>query len=161
VSGFHAADPAQVSVHSLVRSLRADEKIEGHRAFRLAGGYQALIDTFREALSRAKVAIQLGTVVHRIGWTKGKVEVRAVNKSAQVVFTGGRVLVTLPLGVLRVPATSGGVAFSPELPGSKNSAIGKLAMGKVVRVILRFEKRFWDEIRPDPKASKTLAEMRF
>src|SRR5262249_33251395 len=119
------------------------------------------IDTFREALSRAKVAIQLGTVVHRIGWTKGKVEVRAVNKSAQVVFTGGRVLVTLPLGVLRVPATSGGVAFSPELPGSKNSAIGKLAMGKVVRVILRFEKRFWDEIRPDPKASKTLAEMRF
>src|SRR5437868_8952838 len=29
VTGFHAADPAQISVHSLVKGLRADEKIEG------------------------------------------------------------------------------------------------------------------------------------
>ena len=37
VSGFNAADPAEVSVHWLVRSRNAEEQIQGDRAFRIAG----------------------------------------------------------------------------------------------------------------------------
>src|SRR5579864_8559534 len=43
VSGFNAADPAEVSVHWLVQQMRAEEKIEGDRAFRARGGYKALL----------------------------------------------------------------------------------------------------------------------
>ena len=34
VAGFNAADPAQVGVHWLVQEMRAEEKIDGERAFR-------------------------------------------------------------------------------------------------------------------------------
>src|SRR5213079_2160882 len=45
VTGFHAADPAQISVHSLVKGLRAALEIEGDRAFRIRSrGYEALLE---------------------------------------------------------------------------------------------------------------------
>jgi monoamine oxidase len=37
----------------------------------------------------------------------------------------------------------------------------KLIMGKVIRVILRFRRRFWDDISPRSQPSKTLAGMSF
>ena len=51
VSGFNAADPELVGVHWLVKGMRAEEKIEGDRAFRPATGYASLIDIFLEELS--------------------------------------------------------------------------------------------------------------
>src|SRR6266446_6049310 len=50
VTGFHAADPALISVHSLVQGLRADEKIDGDRPFRMEGGYQTLIEIDRKSV---------------------------------------------------------------------------------------------------------------
>src|SRR5437868_2043758 len=50
VSGFNAADPRLVSARWLVNSRRADEQIEGDRAFHIAGGYQSLVDVFFRAV---------------------------------------------------------------------------------------------------------------
>jgi len=161
VTGFHAADPAQISVHSLVKGLRADEEIDGDRAFRLAGGYQSLMNVFREALVRTHVLTHLNTVVENIQWRKGGAEITARQKSERSTFSAHRVLVTVPLGVLQALPEAGGISFSPPLPSKKLSALGQLAMGKVIRVTLRFDKRFWDDIRPDPNNQKTLANMRF
>ncbi len=47
VMGFNAADPAQVGVHWLVKEMRAEEKIDGERAFRARNGYSALLEIFR------------------------------------------------------------------------------------------------------------------
>src|SRR4051794_29742505 len=63
ISGFHAADPALISVHSLVFGMRADEQIEGDRSFRIRGGYRALVEIFERQLLEAKVYIQLNTIV--------------------------------------------------------------------------------------------------
>ena len=43
VSGFNAADPTLVGVHWLVQGMRAEEKIQGDRAFRAHDGYAALL----------------------------------------------------------------------------------------------------------------------
>ena len=51
VSGFHAADPGLISVHSLVKGLRADKKIEADRPFRIPQGYAFVIDLFRQELT--------------------------------------------------------------------------------------------------------------
>src|SRR6266404_157883 len=59
VSGFNAADPAQVSVHWLVHSRRADEQIEGDRAFHIAGGYQTFIDILLHELKKLNVTFEL------------------------------------------------------------------------------------------------------
>jgi monoamine oxidase len=77
VSGFNAADPAEVSVHWLVHSRRADEEIEGDRAFHIAGGYQKLLDIFTAELNTLNVPIYLNTVVHGVRWSQNSVQVEA------------------------------------------------------------------------------------
>ena len=163
VTGFHAADPKRISLHSLVKGLRADEQIEGDRSSRVVGGYAWLVEFWRRELERLGVSIKMNTVAESIHWSRGHVEVKARADTGPVAFTAPRVLVTLPLGVLQArPGETGTVRFVPELPQSKQHALGKLVMGEVIRVVFRFRKRFWDELRPaDNGKAKTLANMSF
>jgi len=164
VTGFHAADPAQISVHSLVKGLRADEKIEGDRAFRIRSqGYEALLEIFRRELRAASVSCQLDTVVTAIRWQAGNVELSAHNHSGAITMTVPRLLITLPLSILQAsPEEPGAVRFFPDLPLQKQAALSKLAMGKAIRVTLRFQQRFWDDLRPPHSTeSKSLANVSF
>jgi monoamine oxidase len=161
ITGFHAADPSEVSVHSLIKSMRADEQIDGERTFRLQGGYQSLLNVYRETLARLSVSIHLNTVVQSITSHKAGAEIVVTQKASRITFSARRVLITLPLGVLQLPSERGGVRFVPELPAAKRTALERLAMGKVIRLTLCFGKRFWDDIRPSPGQPDTLTDMRF
>lgn len=160
VTGFNAADPSQVSVHWLVKGMRAEERIEGDRAFRAQHGYADLIEIFQKQLVNAGVSVQFGIKADSIHWRPGHVEVRA---NGSTTFVAPRVLITLPLGVLQASTEqNGAVRFAPELPRQKKRALSKLAMGKVIRVTLRFRERFWVRLPKDRrKGSKTLANMGF
>ena len=147
VAGFNAADPNRVGVHWLLEGMRADEKIEGDRAFRCLNGYEDLIDIFRQELAYANVIVQTNTVVHSVEWRAGQATIAAHRGDESIAFISARVLVTLPLGVLKAPdETPGAVRFNPVLPKTKLDALQKLEMGKVIRVTLRFRYRFWDNI---------------
>lgn len=161
VSGFNAADPALVGVHWLVQSMRAEEKIEGDRAFRSPNGYEDVINIFQQQLSDAGVLVQTSTVVESIRWAAGRVEMTATNATGSFELSARRVLVTLPLGVLQAPAgVPGTVQFLPSLPDRKLDALKKLEMGKVIRVTLRFRYRFWETITP-ADSSKSLSRLGF
>ncbi len=54
------------------------------------------------------------------------------------------VIVTLPIGVLQ----AGRVRFDPVLPNDKQDAIGKLGLGLLNKLYLKFNKPFWDEGKP-------------
>jgi monoamine oxidase len=162
VTGFNAADPAQVSVHWLVQEMRAEQKIEGDRAFRAEQGYAALVEIFREQLTRAGVDIQLTTIVQEIRWSSGKVDLDGNDSKGNFTLPAQRVLITVPVGVLQATSQDiGAIRFTPQLPPQKHSALEKIAMGKVIRVTLRFRERFWDDLRPAPDISKTLSDMSF
>jgi monoamine oxidase len=163
VTGFHAADPALISVHSLVKGTRADEQIEGDRAFRITQGYQALVGVYYRQLSGAGVPLLLNHVAQTILWQRGRVAVTVHNQVQSQTLTAPRLLITLPLAVLQTSAQQkGGIRFTPELPGQKQDALQKLVMGKVIRVTLSFRERFWETIRPRHSCeSKTLAELSF
>lgn len=62
--------------------------------------------------------------------------------TSQGLFHARRVIVTLPLGILRDPK---GVAFSPSLPLFKRLAINRLQMGTDNKVFLQFPKAFWNK----------------
>jgi len=156
VSGFNAADPDEVSVHWLVHSRRADEQINGDRAFRITGGYEKLVKVFGDKLQKCKVSVHLDTVVRSIDWSSRGVEVEAEVTGSRKDFRARCALITLPLGVLQGEE----VRFNPALPDSKRGALKKLTMGKVVRVVLCFRDRFWDQIRP-AESHRSLAEMSF
>jgi monoamine oxidase len=156
VSGFNAADPGLVSVHWLVAEMRAEEKIQGQRAFRSRNGYADLLNIYRQQIARYDVTIQTGTVVESITWRSGAIQIKASGESDPSVFEATQVLVTLPLSVLQL----GAVAFVPPLPKSKLAALDNLEMGKVIRIVLRFRHRFWNTISP-PGEKATLSGMTF
>ena len=162
VAGFNAADPSLVGVHWLVKGMRAEEEIEGDRAFRPEGGYQSLVEIFREQLAEAHALVRTGCVVEEITWKAGHAEVGLRDAEKRERLLAPRVLVTLPLGVLKAAAgEAGAVRFSPPLSASKLGALERLEMGKVIRIVLCFQQRFWERMRPSAENSKTLAEMSF
>ncbi len=55
-------------------------------------------------------------------------------------YVADRVIVTLPLGVLK----NRDVAFTPELPAAKRTAIEALGLGVMNKLALRFESAFWE-----------------
>jgi monoamine oxidase len=158
VSGFNAADPAQVSVHWLLHSREADEQAQGDRAFHIAGGYHTFLKLLTDELTSRPVPIHLGTRVQGVRRNGGSVEVRATSVRGDQTFSAPQALITFPLGVLRAAAPDDGIHFDPPLPAEKVYALEKLAMGNVVRVTLCFRRRIWKDIAVD---GKSLADMSF
>ncbi len=162
VTGFNAADPIKVSVNWLVEGMRAEEQVEGERAFRIADGYGKFLDILRQQFNDGDISLNLNHVVQSIKWSKGKVQVIGRAGKPQFTLHSPRLLVTLPLGVLLASSKErGAVHFSPGLPSSKQQALDKLAMGHVIRVNLQFRERFWDKLHPPDDKSKTLSKLSF
>ncbi|XP_063826810.1 lysine-specific histone demethylase 1A [Ostrinia nubilalis] len=97
--------------------------------------------------------IRLGTAVTEIEYYGPGVTVKAVNPRAlnqPQTFKGDVVLCTLPLGVLKVAVANNGqnqqnfIKFDPPLPDWKVAAIKRLGYGNLNKVILCFERTFWD-----------------
>lgn len=94
--------------------------------------------------------VRLGTAVEQVDVTPA----RAVVQTRRGVFEAQRVIVTLPLGVLQ----SGAVAFSPALPTAKRDAIGRMRMGVLDKVWLRFAQPFWSTTDGDADLIRHVAE---
>jgi monoamine oxidase len=163
VTGFNAADPALVGVNWLVEGMRAEEQIEGDRAFRAEHGYTDLIEIFQQMLQDGGVAVRKNTVVESIQWRPGRVEVTANCPNGITRVTAPLVLITVPLGVLQARVDEkGAIRFIPELPTDKQDAIRNIEMGKVIRVTLRFRERFWKDFPKFRKEnSQTMDGMSF
>ena len=162
VSGFNAADPGLVGVHWLVKGMRAEEEIEGHRAFRSENGYADLLSNFLAELNQLEIPTHTGCVVETIDWKNSGVELTVREGNGLSAYQVPRVLVTVPLSLLQMSlGQTGVIRFTPALPREMTDALEKLEMGKVIRVVLRFRERFWDGIRPRGGTTATLSDMGF
>lgn len=95
--------------------------------------------------------IKLNTAVKQVRYGPHGVEVLAYNtrtNSGMMSFKGDAVLSTLPLGVMKqsiantqAPNT---VQFVPPLPDWKAAAIQRLGFGNLNKVVLCFDRVFWD-----------------
>ncbi|HXG94908.1 MAG TPA: NAD(P)/FAD-dependent oxidoreductase [Blastocatellia bacterium] len=147
VEGFHAASIDRIGVGALLRSEQSAKEIEEEKQFRLLDGYHAIAEWLRAGLDPEQVSLHLNTVVKEIRWSRAKVEVHAQSQPGSHLepFAARRAVVTLPLGVLQAPEREpGAVRFVPDLP-DKRKAIDRLAMGSVVKIVLRFREQFWED----------------
>lgn len=109
----------------------------------VAGGYggtQAILPQGydRLALQLAQgLDIRTDAPVAALRAVPGGVEVRLADGGT---LTGRAAVVTLPLGVLK----AGSVAFDPPLAPDRRIAILKLGMGLLNKLVLRFDRPFWD-----------------
>lgn len=80
--------------------------------------------------------IKMETIVQTVNYTETGVTI-STDKGE---YTGDRVIVTVPLGVLK----AGDITFSPALPSDKLQSISALGSGVLNKVWLEFPSVFWD-----------------
>ncbi|WP_344094745.1 NAD(P)/FAD-dependent oxidoreductase [Microbacterium deminutum] len=95
-------------------------------------GYDRLPARLAEGLD-----VRLNHVVSRVEWAAEGATVSTDRGG----FSGGSVVVTVPVGVLQ----SDGFAIEPPLPEPVAGALRRLKMNAFEKVILRFPTKFWDD----------------
>jgi monoamine oxidase len=135
VEGYHASHADRISAASL-RPLPGEEKQP--KQFRIANGYDALLEWLRAGLDPSRTLLRLDTEATEIEWNRGHVEVRTRRGDS---VRARAAVITIPLGVWKSPAA---IRFNPPLH-DKQRAITKLEAGHVVKVVFRFRERFWDD----------------
>lgn len=144
VEGFEAADPAVASALSIAKELRSGVDSLSARPI---GGYGELLERIRAECEGAGVELRLRTKATRVAWQRGDVTVDTIDTVGTSQTLRARVVIlTLPVGVLRHPATENDVTFEPPLPSSTRAAINRIEMGHVVKVVLSFKTPFWERI---------------
>ena len=160
IEGFNAAFSDRIGVNGLVIENEAEEEI-GDEAYRLMNGYQSLLDQVAIGITPSEA--RLNTVVKEIEWSRGAVQVTAHGPDGTLVVLARTALITLPLGVLKAGESSPSfVRFNPPL-SSKTDALKKLEMGQVVKVLLRFKERIWEQssLRTNKGETRSGAELGF
>jgi len=150
VQGFDAADPETVSIQWLAQTEQAAARIDGNRQFRLSSGYSRLLSWLHDGLPADRALLRLNTIVHEMQWTPGQVLIESHAPSGEMLepVTARAAVITLPLGVLAASDQgSAAVRFVPDLP-HKRPAYNGLAMGHVIKVLLRFRAAFWERRAP-------------
>lgn len=141
VKGFNAAHAELISASAVAIADRATPYLAGKKQFRIVSGFGSLIDWLAADVPRELIRLQ--TVVREIRWQQGRTEIIADTPTGERVFVAARVLVTIPLGLLKAsPNTRGAIRFIPPL-GQKETALGYLEVGHVVKLIISFREKFW------------------
>jgi monoamine oxidase len=134
--GFDVADIHQASV----LGIRNEWMHEQDEQYRIAGGYQQLIQYLQNVSTANGCMIHTSCTVKTIRWQTNSVS--AVTADGQV-FTGQKAIITVPLGVLQAaPLHTTAIAFEPVLD-THRQAIQQIGYGAVVKVILQFAEPFW------------------
>jgi monoamine oxidase len=134
VEGYDAADPERASILAL-----RDEWMDGGRSkqARIAGGYGALVEFLGAECRNHGVAIHLGSTVSAIEAADGKVMVRCANGDAH---ESDAVVLTVPLPPLKE-------IVLPPAERERAAAAEHIGFGNVIKILLRFEARWWVDKR--------------
>jgi monoamine oxidase len=137
VEGFNAADAKRISSRALGAQQKAEDNIEGARAFHIRGGYSQLTD-FLTARTRAlEGEIILNCTVQTIDWSSRNVRV----ETNLGTFQAPQCIITLPLGVLQCANRGGDLRITPEPPQLAHAR--RLAMGHAARFTMLFREPWW------------------
>jgi monoamine oxidase len=150
VQGFHAADLTLMGERTLQESEDdPHDNLQGTHNFRFPRGYSTLINKFLKYIPEESLC--LNTVVEKITWTAGEAKLNCYNESGEREFTTPKLIVTLPLGVLKAKSgDEGAIEWSPNPPESLTKALSAIEMGHVQRLTLRFKTRFWEKLSETP-----------
>src|SRR5258706_5427896 len=136
VEGYDAADPERASILAL-----RDEWMDGGRSTqaRIIGGYGALVDFLTAECRNRGVAIHLGSAVSALQESDGRTVVRCANGDAHECDA---VILTVPLPLLKE-------IVLPPAERERAAAAAHIGFGNVIKILLRFETRWWVEKRKD------------
>jgi monoamine oxidase len=136
VEGFDAAITTDASAIAIAREWLSGVNDD---SFRPVNGYATIVHYLARIVNACTL---LRTRVDEIAWSPQRVRIRATRCGETLQIQARRAIVTLPVGVLQERT----VTFTPALPNEKLTAIAAIAMGPVVKVVLDFRSRFWEDV---------------
>ena len=147
LQSFHGADLDRFGTAALAEN-QAAQRLDGDRTFRVAGGYGALVSRLAERIESNRSEVNTGTIVTRLRWRPGRVDVEARTGSGNPVeFTAAQAILTLPLSTLK----EGSAPLLDPHPAGWAEALGRLEMGVAHRIDLQFQTAWWiKRDRPTP-----------
>lgn len=135
--GYDAADISKASTLAL-RAEWLDE--EATTNFRVKGGYGQMICYLLQQCREAGAAVELNCVVREINWKRHEVSITCLDGR---VFTGSKVIITAPLGILQQRIAGKSIlSFMPAIP-DRIKAIEGMGYGAVIKVLIEFKTKFW------------------
>lgn len=150
VEGFDASPVGDTSLHWFLEVEAGAPGGGTSGQFHTLGGNDQLARHLAAGLGDA---VRLGQPVRELRWSAGRVE--AV--TATETLTARALVATWPIGVWQARGGEGAVRISPELDDHR-AAADRLAMGPVVKVLLHFRDRFWEDLRAQ---DQTLYKLKF
>lgn len=146
VEGFHAADTELISERALARTEQAGmEDLNQIEQFRPINGYGELLE-YWVGTENTSQWLQLESVVQRVEWKRGEVILHGTPFSS---VKTKRVVVTVPIGVLKKQHQLSGIEFDP-FPKELALALEGVHMGYIERITFEFTSRFWESLTKEP-----------
>jgi len=137
IEGYEAADIHKASMLALKGDLLQPQEEQ----YRPATGYRPMVAHLLDKCLLNGCVIKYAAPVTEIHWQRGKAKV--VTPGAN--YTAGKVLLTIPLGVLQLQAgDTGHIRFQPEIT-AKVQAAQHIGWGTVIKVLFEFSRPFWRE----------------
>jgi monoamine oxidase len=104
-------------------------------------------DALASVFSKGVQATQLNTVISTIDYSGEKVVISGQQSGEAFTAEVDHVIITVPVSVLK----DGDIAFTPALPSGKITALSRMGMDSVIRVVMDFKKNFWQDEITDPE----------
>ncbi|HLP21227.1 MAG TPA: NAD(P)/FAD-dependent oxidoreductase, partial [Chitinophagales bacterium] len=154
IEGYDAADVTKASALAFKHDwLHQDEK-----QFRVEGGYARLIEAIANECRSNACRIVNGVPVKTITWKKGNV---SITTGTGEQFSAQCALITVPLGILQLPAThSNAIKFVPALP-DKTAIAEEMGFGAVIKILLQFDHAWWVDEEVRKRSGHKLDKMEF
>lgn len=146
VEGYYAADMNKASTMALCKELTTSDDVQ----YRIEGGYKTIVDYLYRETEQKGGFFFLSQAVKQVRWKENQAEVL----TEQETFHGRKVLITVPLSVLQ----SEQISFSPSVD-EKIKAAKSLGFGPVIKLVLQFEKPFWEN--KDFTENKDMSDLGF
>jgi monoamine oxidase len=144
IEDLTAADVNLVSIQFLARGESAAREV-GQEPFRIIDGYENFVqrNLVTEALRKK---IRLSTTVRSVTWQPNLVAVESSTSDYHITLTSRKLIITVPVSILQLrPPSEGAITFSPPLV-EKQKIADLFKMGSALKVVVTFQRRFWEEI---------------
>lgn len=138
VSGYDTADPFKAGAFALRAEWQGEDDDAQHR---IEGGYGRLISFLEKKNKAAGADLHLTSIVKTIEWGDKGVRVHVKDGDA---YRADKIILALPLGILKADQeASAAVSFDPPI-AEHNRAISQMGFGSIVKLLLEFKNRFWE-----------------
>lgn len=137
VAGYDSADPENASAFALRKEWRSEDDDAQHR---VKGGYSTLINFLADECKAKRGEIYLSSAVTDIYHEPHGVQAIVAGGD---VYYAHRLVIALPLGVLKATSGEGSIKFHPLLPQHAN-AFRDIGFGSIIKLLLEFDSLFWE-----------------